>query len=144
MNMITSMDEACIARVYEVEKVLLTMKQAEVVTDHLIHSGMYARTISMQPDQLLTGALIKIDTMLIINGDVSMSINGKMERYTGYVVIAAMAGRKQVFLAHEYTTITMLFKTNSTDVEAIEQEFTDEADRLMSRSGKNIIRISGV
>ena len=51
----------------------------------------------------------------------------------GYQVLVASAGRKQLFVAHSDTNMTMLFATTATTVEAAEDEFTSESSLLASR-----------
>jgi hypothetical protein len=51
----------------------------------------------------------------------------------GYNVIQASAGRKQIYVTREETAITMIFPSNAKTVEEAEEEFTDEAEMLLSR-----------
>lgn len=117
----------------------LQREQVQIATHHTIHAGMYARTITIPAGVRLTGALIKRATMLIVNGDVDTNVG----RVCGYHVIAASARRKQAFLAHSDTQITMIFPTNAKTAEEAEAEFTNEADMLFSRHGENFITITG-
>lgn len=114
------------------------------MTKHLVHADIYLRTITIPADVVLVGALVKIATTLIINGDVTITLGDEVTRLTGYHVIPAYENRKQAFLAHADTTITMIFSTYSTDIAEIESQFTDEADRLMSRHEDNEITITGI
>ncbi|WP_249359260.1 hypothetical protein [Cupriavidus sp. 2SB] len=122
-----------VERVRRLENQVLARPQVSLRTDHVLHAGMYARTVCLPPDTLLTGALIKIATTLVISGDVLVFTGGETRRLVGYHVLAATAGRKQAFIACAETHITMIFPTQATTVEQAEAEFTDEADRLMSR-----------
>lgn len=36
--------------------------------EHVLHAGMYARTCRLGPGTLIVGVLIKLPTMLIVNG----------------------------------------------------------------------------
>ena len=81
----------------------------------------------------LTGAQIKIPTVLIISGDTLVYGENGATRYTGYHVALGQAGRKQAFYALQDTYLTMLFPTDATDVDAAEREFTDEYELLFSR-----------
>lgn len=127
------MSEANLSKVREVEKFLLDKPQIEIKTSHEFHAGLYSRTIMIPAGVLITGALIKIETLLILSGDATIVINGVSSRISGYGVIPASAGRKQIFMAHEDTYLTMVFKTSARTIEEAEAEFTDEADMLGSR-----------
>ena len=144
-------DAALFAHVlYDIEDVLPFLEKANgvlpqvpITTYHLIHAGLYARTITIPAGVLLTGALIKRSTLVILNGDVTVANGDKSERLIGYNVLPASAHRKQGFFAHADTQITMLFATSARDVQSAEEEFTDEAHRLFSRHGENVVNITG-
>ncbi len=121
----------------------LEHKQTEIPTHHVIHGGMYLRTIMLPKGTLLTGALIKIPTTLIISGDVLALVGDNAIRYQGYNILPGSAGRKQAFLAQEDTYMTMMFPTAANTVVEAENEFTDEAERLFSRYNENTIIITG-
>lgn len=142
---IPAMTDRAIDMVRELERLVVTMPQTEVETHHVIHGGMYARTILVPANAVLTGALINVPTMLIINGSVRVTIGDEAVDLHGHHVLAASAKRKQAFLAIEDTWLTMLFATDAQSVAKAEQEFTDDADLLMSRrpAAKNITIITG-
>lgn len=130
--------------VREIEERVLSAPQLDVETWHVLHAGVYSRTICIKAGCVLTGALTKIPTTLTISGDCSILIgDGEEIIVEGYHVLAAAAGRKQAFIAHEDTHVTMSFKTEARTIEQAEAEFTDEADRLMSRAGVNHVVITG-
>lgn len=123
-----------VAKVAAVEEMSLRdCPQLYLHTEHVFHAGVYARTIMLPAGGVLTGALIKIDTILILNGDAHVYGEGGAVRITGHNVMMGRSGRKQLIVAISDTYLTMLFATKATTVEGAEQEFTDEFDRLMSR-----------
>lgn len=142
---VPAMTDRAIGLVRELERVVATLPQAEIETHHVIHGGMYARTIMVPAGVVLTGALINVPTMLIINGSVRVTIGDEAVYLHGHHVLAASKKRKQAFHAIEDTWLTMVFATEAQTVEEAEDEFTDEAARLMSRnpSAKNSIIITG-
>lgn len=140
---IPAMTRGAISRVRALEKRLLDGTQAPIITYHLIHAGMYARTVTIPADAVITGALIKRATILILNGDATVATGEDSVRLTGYHVLPASAHRKQAFVAHADTQLTMLFPTSARDVEEAEAEFTDETDLLLSRRDENVINITG-
>lgn len=130
---IAPMTPEAIDKVRQLEARTAELEQVEIPTDHVLHGGMYARTIKIPAGVLLTGALIKRATTLVISGNVTVFIGAGTIEIAGYQVLPASAGRKQAFLAHADTFVTMLFPSEAASIEAAENEFTDEADRLLSR-----------
>lgn len=136
-----AMDAGDVAKVGRLESQLRAVEQVAIQTTHHFHAGMYARTIRIPKGVVITGALISIPTILIVSGHATVFIGGDSLDLHGYHVIPGSAGRKQAFLAHEDTDLTMIFPTEARTVEEAEVEFTDETDLLMSRqqSGNLII-----
>ena len=111
----------------------LKRPQVHIPTQHVFHAGMYARTLMVPAGVVLTGALMKIPTILILNGDALIYTDKGTVRMTGHHVLLGAAGRKQACLAIQDTYATMLFATSATSVAEAEAEFTDEVDKLFSR-----------
>lgn len=132
-NHIRAMTPQAVDKVRELETRLLADSQVLIPTDHILHAGMYARTIVVPAGVALTGALLKIATLLIISGDMILYVDGAPHRLTGYNVFAGSAHRKQAGLAVTDTAVTMIFKTDVKTVAEAEEEFTDEAHMLWSR-----------
>lgn len=132
---IHEMDDQSIMGVRTLESIGLKLKQIDPGTKHLFHAGMYHRTVLMPENTVMTGVLIKIPTTVTISGDVSVWMGDRKQRFVGYHVLAAAANRKQVFVSHAPTFVTMSFATEAKTVEEVESEFTDETDLLMSRRG---------
>ena len=142
---ITSMTPVAIEKVRKLEDAIRGLPQVCIETDHVIHGGMYARTVTLPAGAVITGALIKVPTILIVSGHVRVFLDDEAVDIHGYKVLAASAIRKQAFLVFEDTVLTMIFTTDAETVEACEDQFTDEADQLMSRWGDavNTITITG-
>lgn len=142
---IPSMSVAAIDKVRQLESVMMQAVQSPIDTHHVLHAGQYSRTIYLPPGMVITGALIKIPTTLIVAGDCTVFVGDDTVRITGYNVIPAGAGRKQAFIAHGETYLTMTFPTDAETIEEAEEAFTDEAHLLLSRSefGNNKILITG-
>jgi hypothetical protein len=131
-------------KVAALEELVLAQDQVQIPTDHVLHGGMYARTIVMPKETVLTGALMKRATLVIATGSVAVLAGEEWLELEGYNVLPASAGRKQVFVSRSPVIITMLFPTQAKTVEEAEAEFTDEADRLLSRrQDANTILITG-
>lgn len=142
---IPAMSGEAVAKVRQLEQWALERDQIDMPIEHTIHGGMYARTLMLPAGVMITGALIKVPTILIIAGNAIMYTNDGPAEIIGYAVLPASAHRKQAFYALEDTYMTMLFPTKAKTVEEAEREFTDEVELLTSTKdeGSNIINITG-
>lgn len=117
------------------EAAILARPQIDIKVQHNLHkmAQLYSRTILIPAGVMITGALIKIATMLIVNGDVLVYIGGRKPlRLSGYHVLEAAAGRKTAFLAQADTHLTMTFHTTATTVGEAERQMTDEFAKLQT------------
>lgn len=130
---IAAMSAAAIDRVRQLETLASALPQVAIATDHVFHAGLYARTVKVPAGVVITGVLIKIPTLLIVHGDAIVHVDDGPLELHGYTVLPASAGRKQALLALTDTHLTMVFATAASDIDAAEQEFTDELDKLMTR-----------
>lgn len=138
---IPAMAPAAIDNTRALEDTLRALPQVPIETHHLLHAGVYARTICVPAGVMLTGALIRVPTSLVISGDCTAYLGDASRHFVGYHVLAASAHRKQAFQAHKDTMLTMFFATTAQSVEAAEEEFTNEAHLLFSRSADAINHI---
>jgi len=121
-------------QVKALENQMRDLPQTDLGTTHLIHAGMYARTIFIPKDTVLTGALTNCDNICIIHGDITVTTSSGNKRFTGFNVIPADSGFKRAGVSHEDTYWTTVFQTDSTVLEDIEKEVTDEHAGLQSNS----------
>lgn len=128
-----AMTEQAVAAVREMESRLKQREQVPIRTDHLIHGGMYARTICLPAGAALTGALLKVATVLIVHGHCTVFAGEDEIHLSGFNVLPGSAGRKTAFLAHSDTHMTMVFPSDAKSVADAEDQFTDEPSLLMSR-----------
>ena len=77
-----SIDE--VNQVRMLENGLLSMPQIKIATYHILHAGMYARTITVPAGVVLTGSLMKIPTLLIIQGEFLLFAGDKTISLNGY------------------------------------------------------------
>jgi hypothetical protein len=129
---IPAMSAEAIEKVRQVEARVLAMPQVAIFTGHVLHAGLYSRTIMIPAGTVLTGALIKIPTLLIVEGNAMVYIGEGGIEVCGYNVVPASGGRKQVFYAMTDTWVTMVFACSAPDVGAAERQFTDEFELLGS------------
>lgn len=142
---IPAMTPEAIGKVRELEAITRELPQVEIATDHVLHGGMYARTITIPAGVLLTGVFIRVPTLLVFDGNATVNAGDEPVTLVGYHVLAASAHRRQAFLAHADTRLTMVFATRAKTVAEAEDEFTDEAHLLFSRKpgAVNHINITG-
>lgn len=135
---ITTFDESSVDKVRKLEETINAIgDNVEIAISHTLHAGMYSRTAYLPAGVIITGALIKLPTILIVSGDVLAYTGNGAVRLTGYNVIEAGEYRKGAFVSLADTYLTMLFATDAKTVEEAEEQFTDEADNLQSRSTYN-------
>ena len=133
-RVIASMSSQDIGIAIQAEEEILNMpNQVLVPTHHTLHGGVYTRTIKMNEGEILSGALIKVATTLIVQGELSVYIGSEVNHLEGYSIIPALKNRKQVMYARGDCWITMIIGTSVKSVEEAEEEFTDDYLRLMSR-----------
>lgn len=128
-----AMSAAAVNKVLALQCSEAELPQVALETQHILHAGLYARTIRLPEGTAITAALTKIPMLVIVEGDAIVWLGAESCRLLGYNLLPASAGRKQVFFALTGTMITMVFPTEAQTVEEAEAEFTDEADLLASR-----------
>lgn len=143
LTALPAMSPAVVAQVAEFQAQELQRGQVGIKTHHLLHGGVYSRTMTVAAGLRIVGALIKIPTTVVIDGDAYVWLGEKAVRVKGRKVLPASAGRKQVFQANKETHITMSFATSAKTVEEAEREFTDEWESLLSRRADNETVITG-
>jgi hypothetical protein len=124
---------AMLQAIDRVHEQILACSQCEIATEHLIHGGMYARTIRLVPGTKMVGSLIRRATILIVQGDCAVLIGDKRIDLSGYNIIPGCAGRKQFFVTQGPVEMTMIYPTSARTVEEAENEIFAEADQLVSR-----------
>ena len=142
---LTPPSPALLDQISQASDVIRQFPQVEVVTEHLLHGGMYARTIRREPGIVAVGSIILRATVLIVNGSCSMMVEDRRIDLTGYNVLPGLPGRKSFSLTHGPVEMTMIFPTAATTVEEAENEIFGEADQLISRKdgSKDQIKITG-
>lgn len=120
-------------KVAELERYALQMPQVDLHTSHLIHGGLCARTILIPAGTLLTGAQTNMDNICVVFGDIEVTTDDGVQRLTGFNVLPAKAGFKRAGIAHTDTWWTTLWPTELQDIDAIEDEMTNEAGMLQTR-----------
>jgi len=137
-NKISVMSESAIEKVRLVQNAMLKFPQVDLPVHHILHGGMYSRSLVIPAGVAIAGAFIQVPTTLVVSGNVTVYANDQAYEIDGYQVLVASAGRKQVFVAHADTNMTMTFATDAKTVEDAENEFTSEPDLLASRRHEDL------
>jgi hypothetical protein len=116
-------------------------QQTPLTTEHLLHGGMYARTVRRDFDSVTIGSLINRATILIIHGPCSILIGDKRVDLDGYNVLAGLPNRKSMSVTRGLVEMTMICPTSATTVEEAENEIFAEADQLVSRRDEALARM---
>lgn len=143
---ISSMSDETISNVRFLQNEFLELPQVSIPTSHLIHAGMYARTVKVPAGTAIVGSLMKVASILILNGEFVIYVDNEPIKLEGYNVFYGCANRKQAGYALSDAHVTMIFPTPAKSVADAEEEFTDEAHLLASRHNDavNHICITGV
>ena len=128
--------------VRRLERHISDFPQVDLHTKHLIHGGMYARTILIPAGTILTGALTRADNISVMVGDITVTTEAGVKRLIGFHVLPAEAGVKRAGVAHKDTWWTTLIPTEETDLSLIEKHFTDEAEGLQTNR-KDVVFLEG-
>jgi hypothetical protein len=116
------------------EAIVGAMEQVDLNTSHALSGGLYARTIYIPAGVTLVGCTHKKDHVNVIIGDISVSTDEGLARFTGHHVIECKAGHKRHGYAHSDTAWTTIVRTDLTDLAEIENECVLEPERLQTRT----------
>ena len=122
-----------IAESYRVEAESRTHPQVRVPIVHSLHGGVYTRTARIPAGVTVTGVMIDPPTTMIAHGDWAVWQGGEWVLFTGFHVIPAAPGRRQIVRAITESTITLVFPCSAKTVREAEQEMSHEWRLLQSQ-----------
>lgn len=122
-----------IESIREFESFVMQFPQVKLETNSMLHAGMCARTIIIPAGLVCTGALVEVESIAIMHGDITMITDDGPKRFTGWHVFAAGSGIKRVGVTHQDTYWTTVFKSDASTVEQAEDQFTSESELLQTR-----------
>lgn len=135
-TLLVAPDPQTLEQLRDLDAAMLALPQTEIPIDHLIHGGMYARTAHVPADTIVSGALLRRATVLVLHGDVTVFTGTESVRLRGFHVLPGSAWRKQLFRTHGVTRMTMVLPSNAQSVDEAEHEFTDEPELLAKSAGR--------
>ena len=121
-------------RVERLEAAALELPQVDLATTHHLAGNVYARSVVIPAGVVATGAVHKKDHVCVVQGDVSVLVDGEVRRLTGQHILVARAGTKRACYAHADTVWTALCHTTEKDIEAIEADLVEQPERLQTRN----------
>lgn len=93
---------------------------------HIFTPGVYARELSMPKGCVLTGRTHRLANLNILTqGDISVLVDGRLQRISAPATIVSPAGTKRVAYCHSACVWTTIHGTHSTDLAQIEAEFLE-------------------
>jgi hypothetical protein len=119
-----------IEKVKELTEIVKQLPQVAFITEHLLHAGMYTRTVRLPPRTICTAVLITPATVLITLGDLDVWSNEELTHVRGYNVIPGGAGRKIAFVTYSEVCMSMLFPCTAKTVDEAQRQFTNEHELL--------------
>lgn len=100
-----------------------------VETGHLVHGGLYARTMKVKAGMLVIGKVhLKDHVCFLTKGDISVMTDEGMMRVEAPFSLACKAGIKRIGLAHTDTEWVSVHLSNLTDIKELEDELTIDSD----------------
>lgn len=124
---------------------LRELPQVPFITEHLLHAGMYTRTVRLPAETAAAAVLIKLPTVLIFYGEAKVYSDDEVIHVSGYSVLPGSAGRKIAFFTISDVAMSMIFPTTAQTVDEAQKQFTDEYDLLvpLSRADEHVVLITG-
>lgn len=124
---IAAMSPEAIDKTRQLEADLLNLDQHQLAMRHDLHFGVYTRTLFLQGGQVLSSALMKVATTMIVVGNARIFIGEAAPLVLeGYNVITCSAGRKVAVAADGDVFMSTYFATEAKTREEAEREATDE------------------
>jgi len=136
---------AAIEKVRALTGILLQAPQTKFVTEHMLHGGLYTRTVRLPADTVCTAVLILVPTVLITSGKATIYSDDELIHVEGYRVLPGSAGRKIAFVTHSDFSMSMLFTSEAKTVDEAQKEFTPEHELLvpLDRADEHLVLITG-
>jgi hypothetical protein len=134
-----------IEKVRKLTDMLLRLPQTKFMTEHMLHGGLYTRTVRLPKETVVAAVLIKVPTVLIVVGEVDVWSNDELIHVAGYSVLPGSAGRKIAFVTYSDVAMSMVFPTTAATVDEAQRQFTDEHELLvpLSKADEHRILVTG-
>ena len=127
--------------VEDLVKVMRTMPQVELQTEHYFAGGMYCRVVSRPAGTLIVGKKHKhAHFYIVVEGAVAVIQDGAERKvYEAPSIIVSLPGTKRAVLALEDSVCLTVHRTDKTDLDEIEAELI-EPDPLALFDSRNQLK----
>lgn len=120
------------SKVAALQRVMSSMPQMELHTDHYFADGMYARVIARPKDALIVGKVHKKEHFYIVTkGKIRVTTDDGVKDIEAPSVIVSKPGTKRAVLALEDSVCMTVHRTDKTDLDEIEEELIEPDDMAM-------------
>lgn len=120
-------------KVDRVERFIAAAPQVFIPVEHVLHGGLYTRTVTIPAGTYLTGAACRRDHVCVAMGDIDVTTDEGPRRLTGLNIIPVRAGMKRAGRTHADTRWALIVRTDATTVEEAEADLVEHPERLQSR-----------
>jgi hypothetical protein len=120
--------------VHKLSESMRDIPQVQIDTQHHLVNGIYARTTFIPAGVVGTGCTHKTDHISILVGDATLTLEGSVERLTGYNVLPTKTGMTRAILANSDCWLTTICKTDHTELADIEDGQVEEAQTLQTQN----------
>lgn len=115
-----------LAAVRQAEDALKREPQLQIDIKETLHEGVYTRTAFVPENVVLSGALMKVPTTLLVIGRCVLTLSKGTAAVDGFASFTSPAGRKTLFRTLSATKLVMVFATKAQSLEEARKEFTDD------------------
>lgn len=115
--------EELVRKLFIIEQGTKDLPQLEVPTEHFFANGVYARQITIPKGAFIIGKMHRFAQINTVSqGDISVLTDSGMVRMKAPFTFSSSAGTKRAGYAHEETVWITYVRTDSTDIDEIEEE----------------------
>lgn len=102
----------------------------ELITNHFFSEGLYAREIRIPKYAIVVGKIHKYKSLnVLLKGELSVFIDGKIEKVKAPIITVAQPGMKRIAYAHEDSIWLTIHRTDEMDLSKIEDHFIAQSEQ---------------
>ena len=127
-------------QIEKLQSCIMQMPQAEPVTEHFIHEGMYCRRVWRKAGTVVVGKVHKKPHFFVcVEGELIAWSEKGMRRLKPGDVICSMPGTKRVTYAVKDSVAMTFHVTPETEIEAIENDLVEDCPEALFGPG-NVLK----